>query len=65
MESRKSAVHAAKPKWRYERETLEDFVRMAAELGLSLPAREDTSILASPVAVGSLTAPNSLAVQPM
>ncbi|NLE39486.1 MAG: FAD-dependent oxidoreductase [Pirellulaceae bacterium] len=57
--------HAARPEWRYQRATPEDLTRMAAELGLSLPVSEDTSILASPVAVGPLTAPNSLAVQPM
>jgi len=51
--------------WHVQRQTLDDLRRMASELSLDVPIAEDASVLAQPVQVGSLAAPNSLAVQPM
>lgn len=45
--------------------TLDGLVKELAARGLELPARPDTSVLARPLSVGGLVAPNRLAVHPM
>ncbi|MBN1589217.1 MAG: NAD(P)-binding protein, partial [Pirellulales bacterium] len=65
MEAGKRLPDTPQPAWTYQRRTLGDLRRMAEELSLDVPASEDTSVLGQPVAVGPLTAPNSLAVHPM
>lgn len=45
--------------------SIEDLRRLNAQLGLSVDAVEDVSILAQPVGFGPLTIPNSLAIHPM
>lgn len=45
--------------------TLTDLRKLAGSLNLKIETSEDTSILAKPVKIGNLTAPNSLAVLPM
>ncbi|HUW19092.1 MAG TPA: hypothetical protein VMW16_07310 [Sedimentisphaerales bacterium] len=44
---------------------IEDLKRLAAELGVTVDAIKDVSILAEPVQVGDLVVPNSLAIHPM
>jgi 2,4-dienoyl-CoA reductase (NADPH2) len=65
VETDQPALLAPQSTWKYQRQTLDDLGRMAAELSLDVPMAEDTSLLARPVAIGRLTSPNSLAVQPM
>jgi 2,4-dienoyl-CoA reductase-like NADH-dependent reductase (Old Yellow Enzyme family) len=45
--------------------SVEDLKRLAQQLGVSIDAVEDVSILAKPVDFADLTIPNSLAVHPM
>ena len=45
--------------------TYEEFQRKIARLRVDIPLTEDFSILKTPLAVGSLTAPNRMAVLPM
>jgi NADPH-dependent glutamate synthase beta subunit-like oxidoreductase/2,4-dienoyl-CoA reductase-like NADH-dependent reductase (Old Yellow Enzyme family) len=65
MQTGQKNVEMKMPPWQYQRQGMDDLVRMAAELGVSIPLSDDVSVLAEPVNVGSLTAPNSLVVQPM
>lgn len=51
--------------WQFELDSIADLKRLADELGVSIEASEDVSILAEPVQVGNLALPNSLAVHPM
>jgi len=46
-------------------QNIHDLERLGRELNAPVEAADDVSILAEPVSVGSLTLPNSLAVQPM
>lgn len=50
---------------RFHYKTLEDVRRRADELGLVLPFAENTSALAAPLRVGSVTFPNRLGIAPM
>lgn len=45
--------------------TLDELRARIAELGIELPLDDDVSVLAEPVAIGHLTAPNRLVVHPM
>ena len=51
--------------WEFQLSSIEDLRRLSREVGVSVDAIEDVSILAEPVELGGLGAPNSLAVQPM
>ena len=58
----------AKPKrkpWQFSLKSIDDLKTLAGRVGVSIPISEDASILAQPVKVGNLTAPNSLAIHPM
>jgi len=46
-------------------EKIEDLRKLAALLSLDVPMQEDVSILGQSIKIGSLTAPNRLAVNPM
>jgi len=51
--------------WEFRLGNIEDLRRLSRQLGVSIEAKEDISILAEPVRAGGLVIPNSLAVQPM
>ena len=51
--------------WQFKLRTLDDLRTLAADLGVAVEANENLSVLAEPVQVGALVAPNSLAVHPM
>ncbi|MCX5645863.1 MAG: FAD-dependent oxidoreductase [Phycisphaerae bacterium] len=51
--------------WEFQLSSVEDLKRLSRQLGVSVDAIEDVSILAKPVEFGSLVIPNSLAVHPM
>jgi hypothetical protein len=53
------------PHERFNLRTLADLRARAHDLDLELPIREDTGVLAQPVAIGRGRAPNALAVNPM
>ena len=58
----------AKPKrkvWPFSLSCLDDLTSLAESLSVHIEASEDVSILAEPVKVGNLVAPNSLAIHPM
>lgn len=52
-------------KWEFQLSSVEDLRRLSRQLGVSVEATEDVSILAQPVDLGGLVIPNSLAVHPM
>ena len=45
--------------------TLDELRAKIAEMRLDLPLDDDVSILAKPVKIGALTAPNALIIHPM
>lgn len=45
--------------------SIQDLKAHADALGADLPARDDLSVLATPIGWGRRTAPNRLAIQPM
>ena len=49
----------------FDLEKIEDLRKLSASLSLDMPMQEDVSILGAAVKIGSLTAPNRLAVNPM
>jgi 2,4-dienoyl-CoA reductase (NADPH2) len=51
--------------WEFQLRSIEDLKRLSRELGVSVQAIEDVSILAKPVEFDGLVIPNSLAVHPM
>lgn len=51
--------------WEFELSGIEDLRRLSGQLGVSVDAIEDVSILAQPVEFDGLVIPNSLAVHPM
>jgi NADPH-dependent glutamate synthase beta subunit-like oxidoreductase/2,4-dienoyl-CoA reductase-like NADH-dependent reductase (Old Yellow Enzyme family) len=51
--------------WEFQLSGVEDLRRLSRQLGVSVDATEDVSILAQPVDLGGLVIPNSLAVHPM
>ena len=51
--------------WKFRLGSIGDLEKLSEELGLSVGAVENVSILAEPVDVGGLVIPNSLAVHPM
>ncbi len=51
--------------WEFELSTIEDLKQLCEQLGVSIDAIEDTSILKKTVQAGKLTIGNSLAVHPM
>lgn len=53
------------PHEKFHFRTLDELRTRIAELGLDLPLDEDVSILAEPVQIGNLIAPNRLIVHPM
>lgn len=53
------------PKGAFDFHTLEEVRACAQALGVSLPLREDVSILSTPVTLAGRTLPNRLAIQPM
>ena len=52
-------------RWEFQLSSVEDLRCLSRQLGVSLDAIEDVSILAQPVEFGRLVIPNSLAVHPM
>ena len=63
-------ISAAQPtmpprQWEFQLSSVEDLRRLSRQLGVSVDATEDVSILAQPVDLGGLVIPNSLAVHPM
>ncbi len=51
--------------WEFELSSIEQLQKLARSLSLKIGASEDVSVLAKPVGVGNLVAPNSLATQAM
>jgi len=51
--------------WDFELSNVEQLKKLARSLGVKIETSDDVSILAQPVQVGKLTAPNSLATQAM
>ena len=51
--------------WKFHLRNIEDLYSLNAQLGLSVKAQDDVSILAQKVKAGQLTIPNSIAIQPM
>lgn len=51
--------------WEFRLSSVEDLRRLSRQLGVSVDAIDDVSILAKPVDLGGLVIPNSLAVHPM
>jgi 2,4-dienoyl-CoA reductase (NADPH2) len=51
--------------WEFQLSDIGDLRRLSSRLGVRLDATEDVSILAEPVQLSRLVAPNSLAVHPM
>ena len=51
--------------WEFRLRSIDDLEQMNNQLGLSIQARQDVSILTESVQVGDLVIPNSLAVHPM
>ncbi len=59
-------IEAAQPRqWEFQLSSVEDLRKLSRDLGVSVDAIEDVSILAQPVEFAGLTIPNSLAVHPM
>ncbi|NIA07306.1 MAG: FAD-dependent oxidoreductase [Actinobacteria bacterium] len=55
-----------KPKtWQFSLRNIGDLKGLAERLGVCIPISEDVSVLSQPVEVGTLIAPNSLAIHPM
>ena len=57
-----------KPKrkvWPFSLGSLDELKSLAESLSVHIEASEDVSVLAEPVKVGNLAAPNSLAIHPM
>lgn len=50
---------------KFHYKSMEEVLAKAAELGVSLPFAEDTSILKTPLTVGSIVFPNRLGIAPM
>ncbi|HRU04197.1 MAG TPA: FAD-dependent oxidoreductase [Candidatus Brocadiia bacterium] len=50
---------------RFHLKSLDDLAKLASDLGVSVPARTDVSILSTPLALGSARTPNRFAVHPM
>lgn len=50
---------------KFHYKSMEEVLEKAAELGVSLPFAEDTSILKTPLTVGSIVFPNRLGIAPM
>jgi NADPH-dependent glutamate synthase beta subunit-like oxidoreductase/2,4-dienoyl-CoA reductase-like NADH-dependent reductase (Old Yellow Enzyme family) len=60
------APTTAQPRqWEFQLRSVDDLKRLSRQLGVSVDAIEDVSILAQPVDLGGLMIPNSLAVHPM
>lgn len=51
--------------YRNELSTIEDLRQLGGQLGVSIEATEEVSVLAEPVEAGGLLIPNSLAIHPM
>jgi len=49
----------------FKLDTIEDLRKLSASLSIDIPMQEDVSILGQALKIGSLTAPNRLAVNPM
>jgi 2,4-dienoyl-CoA reductase (NADPH2) len=55
----------ARNMWEFQLGEIEDLRKLSSQLGVSIEAQEDVSILAEPVKADGLVIPNSLAVHPM
>ena len=51
--------------WEYNLSNVEELKKLAKSLSVEIETSEDVSVLAEPVPVGSLVAPNSMATQAM